>query len=65
MDYDEITVGQRVEIVTTSHRFRDKGTVRAKEIVDVAGRPTERVYIDADSGRRRMIHPSILAEVDD
>lgn len=60
MTYEEIQVGERVWIKTESTRYQEAGTVKAKEIVTVAGKPRERVWIDTDRRGRRVCVPSVL-----
>lgn len=63
MNYEEITDGQRVRIVTRDPRFRNNGTVVAKEIQTVAGKDKYVVYVDDDRNRRRLCAPSVLEPI--
>lgn len=65
MTYDEIQVGQRVKITLPTSRYNATGTVKAKEVVAVAGKRRECVYVDTDiSKARRLCAPSVLTPCD-
>ena len=63
MTYEEIEVGQHVLILPNheNKKRRGEGTVIAKEIDEIGGKPKEVVYINTinPTGRKRC-HPSVL-----
>ena len=60
MTYDEIQKDQRVRISRVRKKFQTNGTVVSKEIIKIAGRDVERVYVDTDDRGRRLCAPSVL-----
>jgi len=59
MTYDEITQDMRVRI--TVGRHRGEGTVVGKDIVKIGGKDIERVYINTDKPRARLLcSPRVL-----
>lgn len=60
MTYDEVEVGQKVQINTAAPKYRAKGTVVSKHIQRIAGEKREVVIVDDTRGSRRVCAPRVL-----